>query len=103
MAGANNLSQAKRARQDENRRAYNRTWKTSARKSVRALHVAIDETEAKEGLPKVQEALNTAYSALDKATSKGVFHKKTTSRTKGRLSLAVKKLKVNLGLLSADK
>merc|ERR1711904_444494 len=96
MAGANNLSQAKRARQDDKRRAYNKAYKTSARKSVRALHVAIDEAE---GMPKVQEALNSAYSALDKATSKGAFHKKTTSR----LSLAVKKLKVNLGLLSADK
>ena len=103
MAGANNLSQAKRARQDDKRRAFNKAYKTSARKSVRALHVAIDEAEAAEGMPKVQEALNSAYSALDKATSKGAFHKKTTSRTKGRLSLAVKKLKVNLGLLSADK
>lgn len=103
VAGANNLSQAKRARQDLKRRAYNKGWKTSARKSVKALHIAIEETDAEEGMPQVQEALNTAYSALDRATSKGAFHKKTTSRTKGRLSLAVKKLKVNLGLLSADK
>ena len=85
---ANHASAEKRNRQRIARTARNRSITSSVRTIVKRLRAAIaakDKTAA-------AKALKEATSALDRAASKGVFHKKAASRTVARLSAAVHRL-----------
>ena len=85
---ANHVSSLKRARQTVTRTAVNRSNKTKLRSTLRALREAITGGNA--------EAAATQYrvtvSLLDKSVQKGVLHKNTASRYKGRLNARVKAL-----------
>ena len=85
---ANHPSAEKRNRQRITRTARNRAVKSAVRtyvKKVRAAIAAKDPIAAK-------AALATVGMELDKAASKGAVHRKTASRTIGRLSAQVAKL-----------
>lgn len=83
---ANHVSSLKRARQTITRTAVNRANRSKLRTSLRALREAITGGNA--------EAAATQYRAtvsiLDKSVQKGVLHKNTASRYKGRLNARVK-------------
>ena len=85
---ANHVSSLKRARQTVTRTAVNRSNKSKLRGSLRAMREAITGGNA--------EAAATQYrltvSILDKSVQKGVLHKNTASRYKGRLNARVKAL-----------
>lgn len=86
---ANHPSAEKRNRQRIKRTLRNRSVKSSVRTLVKRVHAAL-EAKDKE---KATKALAAAVVALDKASSKGVYHPKAASRTVGRLSAQVHALK----------
>ena len=80
---ANIKSQIKRNKQNEKARLRNRAVRSEVKtREKTALQAAGSENEA--------EALGAALKRIDKATQKGVLHKKTAARKKSRLVKAVK-------------
>jgi small subunit ribosomal protein S20 len=81
------VSAAKRARQSEKLRIYNKNIKTRIRSLIKKLRGMVEAG-------KIDEA-KTVYVAvtkrLDHAAAKGVFHKNTVSRYKSRLALMINK------------
>ena len=85
---ANHVSSLKRARQTERKTAVNRANKSRVRSSLRALREALQKGDAKS----VGEQYRATVSVLDKSVQKGVLHKNTASRYKGRLNARLKAL-----------
>ncbi len=78
---ANHKSAVKRIRQNEKRRAINRSSKSAMRTEIKKLRSALtlgDAARAKELLPSV-------VSIIDKSIQKGVLHKNAAARHKSRL------------------
>ena len=85
---ANIKSAKKRILVDRRNAERNKAIKSSVKTAIKKVDVAIaakDKTAA-------DTALVAAISEIDKAASKGVFHKKTASRKISRLTLAVNKI-----------
>ncbi len=79
----NNASAEKRMRQEQKRRAHNRSVKsivktqvTKARQAITVTSVSAEDAEA---------AVRAAVSELDRAAKKGVIHKNNAARRKSRL------------------
>ena len=82
------LSALKRARQNEKRRVRNLHIKSTVKSSVKKVREAVEEKDI-EG---AQKALLKAIPLIQKAHSKGVFHKKTSGRRISRLTRGVNAL-----------
>ena len=82
---ANIKSAKKRILVTETRTARNKAIKSSVKTAVKKVRVAI-EAQDKEA---AKAALLNATTVIDKAASKGVYHKNTASRKVSRLSKAV--------------
>jgi small subunit ribosomal protein S20 len=89
-------SAIKKHRQSIKRRTRNVQVRSALKTLIKDLNTAI---EAKD-LGKSRAVLKSTISALDKASSKGVIHKKTASRSIGRLSKRVHHLSINSEQLS---
>jgi len=85
---ANHVSSLKRARQTIVKTAVNRANKSKLRGTLRLLREAIAAGDHKTAF----EAYRGTASVLDKSVQKGVLHKNTASRYKGRLNARVKAL-----------
>jgi small subunit ribosomal protein S20 len=85
---ANHPSAEKRNRQRLKRTTRNRAVLSAVRSHVKALRAALKAGEK----AAAKKALAIAISALDRAASKGVMHRKAASRRIARLSAAVHKL-----------
>ena len=83
---ANHVSALKRARQTVTRTAVNRANKSKIRGSLRLLREAMLNGDS----GAAAEQYKKTVSELDKSVQKGVLHKNTASRYKGRLSARVK-------------
>jgi small subunit ribosomal protein S20 len=83
------LSALKRAKQNEKRSLRNLHTRTTVKSSVKKVREAVEEKDV-EG---AQKALLKAIPLIQKARSKGVFHKKTSARKISRLTLKVNALK----------
>ena len=86
---ANVESAKKRIRQTEKRTARNRHVRTTVRTYIKRVREAVaggDQGAAK-------TALDVAVRHIDKAVSKGVYHRNTGSRYVARLTAAVQGLK----------
>lgn len=79
-------SNKKRMAQDQKKRARNKEIKKRTRTSIKKLEVLIEEKKSKEA----KESLPGVISLIDKAVSKGIWHKNKASREKSKL---MKKLK----------
>lgn len=79
---ANHKSALKRVKQNQIKRIRNKSVKTRVKSAIKDLKLAMDG-ESKEAIP---EKLNTAKSIIDKASKKGVIHRKTAARKISRLS-----------------
>lgn len=79
---ANHKSSKKRVRQNEKRRAINRSNRSSLRTQVKKLRAALSGNDQNQS----QELLNPTVSAIDKAVNKGLLHKNTAARYKSRLT-----------------
>ena len=85
---ANIKSAKKRILVDRRNAERNKAIKSKVKTSIKKVDAAIaanDKTTAK-------TALTAAISEINKAASKGVYHKKTASRKISRMTLAVKKI-----------
>ncbi len=75
-------SAIKRVKVADRNRLRNKSWRSSVR-TVRTK--VVDELES--GKPEMAtEALQNAYSVIDRAVSKGVLHKNAAARRKSRLA-----------------
>lgn len=83
------LSAIKRARQNEKRRLRNLDVKTKVKSYIKRVRVAIEKKDG-EG---AKEALSKAIPLIQKAHSKGVFHKNTSNRKISRLTRKINTLK----------
>jgi len=78
----NHKSAKKRVRQNEKRRAINRSNRSGLRTQIKKLRTALGGNDAAQ----TQELLNPTISAIDKAVNKGLLHKNTAARYKSRLT-----------------
>lgn len=85
---ANIKSAKKRIDVIETKTERNKAIKSKVKTYVKKVYAAIDAADK----DAAKAALKDATSELNKAASKGVFHKKTVSRKISRLSLAVNKM-----------
>jgi small subunit ribosomal protein S20 len=83
------LSALKRARQNQKRRLRNLHIKTTVKSSIKKVREAIEGKDV-EG---AQKALLKTIPLIQKAHSKGVFHKNTSTRKISRLTREVNSLK----------
>jgi small subunit ribosomal protein S20 len=86
---ANHKSALKRARQNELSRLRNKAVKTRVKSIVKDVRVSVEESSNGD----VMAQLNAAQSLIDKASKKGVIHKKTAARKISRLSKLVNSVK----------
>ena len=82
---ANIKSAKKRVLVAETRTARNKAIRSKVKTSIKKVEAAITAGDK----AAAQAALLVAISEIDKATSKGVYHKNTASRKVSRLSKAV--------------
>lgn len=90
---ANNKSAKKRILTNERNRLQNRFYKSSVRTLTKMFLNNLEiykTTRTPENKEKVQNTLNSAYSLIDKATKKNVFHKNTAARKKSKLAAQFK-------------
>lgn len=85
---ANIASVIKRNRQAQKRRARNSSVRTTVKRAVKEVREAL---VGKDGVT-TKEALRKAMKSLNRATSKGVLHRRTASRRISRLAKAVAKM-----------
>lgn len=85
---ANIKSAKKRILVTETKTARNKAIRSKVKTSVKKVHSAIDANDKEAALA----ALNAATVEIDKACTKGVYHKNNASRKVSRLATAVNKL-----------
>ena len=83
---ANIKSAQKRIRVAAKRQARNKHIKTGTKTAIKKVTVA-----ARNGEGETRDLLLQAISAIDKACTKGVYHKNTAARKKSRLTKMVNK------------
>ncbi len=86
---ANIKSAKKRVLINERNRKKNVALKSSVSTAIKNVLVAIKKGESEQ----IDALINVAYSRIDKAVSKGVFHKNNGARKKSRLVEKVNKFK----------
>ena len=84
----NHKSAEKRVRQNEKRRAVNRSNRSNLRTQIKKLRTTITASDKNQSV----ELLTPTISAIDKAVNKGILHKNTAARYKSRLSTHVARL-----------
>lgn len=85
---ANIKSAKKRIKVIETKTARNKAIRSAVKTAIKKVNAAIDAKDK----AAATAALKAATMEIDKAASKGVFHKKNASRKISRLTLAVNKL-----------
>ena len=79
----NNAAAEKRMRQEQKRRAHNRSIKSEVKTQVTKARTAITTTNI--NAVDAEAAVRAAVSELDRAAKKGVIHKNNAARRKSRL------------------
>ena len=91
---ANTNSAKKRIQIAERNRLANKNYKSTVRTLMKRCFAAcgtFDKTSGDEAKTDLQRTFNAAFSKIDKAVKKGVFHRNTGANQKSRLSVALKK------------
>ena len=90
---ANSKSAEKRIDINKRNRLRNRFYKSSTRTLIKNFLKELETYKTSKNpddKEKLQKSLNSAYSLIDKATKKNVFHKNTAARKKAQLIRALK-------------
>ncbi|CAH8293333.1 unnamed protein product [Eruca vesicaria subsp. sativa] len=100
-------SAAKRARQAEKRRVYNKSKKSEARTRMKKVLEALDGLKKKpdaqaDEIVTVEKLIGEAYSAIDKAVKVRALHKNTGARRKSRLARRKKAVLIHHGWYVPD-
>ena len=85
---ANIKSAKKRILVNQTKAARNKAIKSGVKTSIKKVHAAIESNDK----DAANNALAFAIKSISKATSKGVYHKNTSSRKISRLALAVNRM-----------
>jgi small subunit ribosomal protein S20 len=85
---ANHKSALKRLRQNEKRRVRNKGIRTSVRRAIKLVKLAVEESNNE----LARETLASATREIRKAGSHGIYHAKNVSRKVSRLTKLVNKL-----------
>ena len=85
---ANSPQAKKRARQGENRRRHNASFRSMVRTSIKKVDAAIEKGNHAQAL----EAYKAAMPIIDRMADKGIIHKNKAARHKSRLNSAIKNL-----------
>lgn len=85
---ANHKDALKRQKQNEARRARNRSYRTRLRNQVKAVRAAVEEGDVDAAQAKLREAM----SVIHRVASKGVIHRNQAARRISRLNKLVKNL-----------
>ncbi len=86
---ASHASAIKRAKQNEKRRLRSLNFKTMVKSSIKKVKMAVEEKD----LEGAQKALQKTIPLIQKAHTKGIFHKNTSSRKISRLTREVNSIK----------
>lgn len=86
---ANIKSAKKRILVNRTKAARNKSIKSAVKTAIKKVETAVANKDAEAAA----SALTAAISAIDKAATKGVYHKNTASRKVSRLSKAVNSIK----------
>ena len=92
---ANTNSAKKRIQIAERNRLENKHYKSTVRTLMKRCFVAcgtFEKEPSDDSKADLQKTFNLAFSKIDKAVKKGVFHKNTGANQKSRLSAALKKV-----------
>ena len=84
----NHKSAEKRVRQNEKRRAINKSNVSKLRTQIKKLRSALASGNKEE----TQQLLQPTISLIDKSVNKGLLHKNTAARYKSRLTMHVNDL-----------
>jgi small subunit ribosomal protein S20 len=90
---ANIKSAIKRAQIAERNRLRNKSYSSAVKTLMKKCLAAVDSYAANPGPEQMQEverSLSSAYSKIDKAVKRGVFHHNNGARKKSRLAKAIK-------------
>ena len=85
---ANIKSAKKRVLTSQKRADRNKAIKSKAKTAIKKVYAAIEAGDKAQAL----EALKLATAELDKAETKGVYHKNMTARKVSRMAVAVNKM-----------
>ena len=80
-------SAIKRVRINEEKSAQNIAVKSAMRTAIKKFEIAVDQNEAT-----ANDLIQNCYQTFDKAATKGLIHKNTANRQKGRLSKKLSKM-----------
>ncbi len=86
---ANTAQARKRAKQSENRRRHNASFRSMVRTYIKKVVTAIETGD----YDKATTAYNEAVPVIDRMADKGIIHKNKAARHKSRLNDAIKALK----------
>ncbi|MFC2049500.1 30S ribosomal protein S20 [Chlamydiota bacterium] len=75
----------KRDARNDKMRLINKSFKSNVRTTMRSFEEALKSQDK----PRIQEALNTVYSVMDKGVKKGVYKANKASRLKARATVKV--------------
>lgn len=90
---ANTKSAAKRVQIAERNRLRNKSYKSAIKTLTRSYLVAVDGYAAEpsdEARQTVNERMSAAYSKIDKAVKRGIYHKNTGANKKSNIAKAYK-------------
>jgi small subunit ribosomal protein S20 len=95
-------SAAKRARQAEKRRIYNKSHKSEIKTRMKTVFEALGKLKkttspSPEDLITIEKLIAEAYSAIDKAVKVGTLHRNTGAHRKSRLARRKKTVEVHHG------
>ncbi|GAV89802.1 Ribosomal_S20p domain-containing protein [Cephalotus follicularis] len=95
-------SAAKRARQAEKRRLYNKARKSEVKTRMKKVLEALDGLKKKpdarpEEVLQIEKLIGDAYSIIDKAVKVGTLHRNTGARRKSRLARRKKAVEIHHG------
>ncbi len=85
---ANHKDALKRARQANERRLRNRSYRSRMRNQIKQIRAAIDAGDAE----KAQALLPETVSIIQHVAQKGIIHKRNAARRVSRLATAVNKI-----------
>lgn len=92
---ANSKSALKRIRIAERNRLRNKAYKSAVRTLMKKYFQAVEsysDNPSQEQKETIDQAMSLAYSKIDKAVKRGVFHRNNGARKKARLAKALKTL-----------
>ncbi|RMF23270.1 MAG: 30S ribosomal protein S20 [Cyanobacteria bacterium J083] len=92
---ANSKSAIKRIKVAERNRLRNKAYKSAVKTLMKKYFQAVElysQEPTPEALEGVKASMSAAYSKIDKAVKRGVFHRNNGARKKARLDKALKKV-----------